>query len=59
VLVDARMDEIRETTGSGVADAIRSFRDGEIKIVPGGGGAYGRLEIAHKDRRGQRSLTDF
>ena len=59
VLVDARMDEIRETTGSGVADAIRSFRDGEIKIVPGGGGAYGRLEITRKDRRGQRSLTDF
>jgi len=58
VLLDARMDEIRAIARGEVADAIRSFRDGEIGIIPGGGGAYGRIEIIRK-KKGQKSIMDF
>lgn len=58
VLIDARMDRIREVARSDVADAIRSFREGRIRIIPGGGGAYGKIEIIN-NKKGQKSITDF
>ncbi|MDY6985167.1 MAG: TIGR00375 family protein [Candidatus Thermoplasmatota archaeon] len=58
VLIDVRMDKIRAIARSEVADAIRSFRDGEIRIIPGGGGAYGRIEIL-RNKKGQKSIMDF
>lgn len=58
VLIDVRMDRIREVARSDVADAIRSFREGRIRIIPGGGGAYGKIEIIN-NKKGQKSITDF
>lgn len=44
-LVDAPMDELRALSGldKRVKDMILAFRQGNIKIIPGGGGKYGEL----------------
>jgi len=66
VLVDAPMDEIRESTNERIADAITAFRGNRVIIHPGGGGRYGMIELsvdeakqAHKTVKGQKSLFDF
>ena len=63
VLIDA------DVKGSGaderVINAILAFREGKMKVIPGGGGRYGRIEISgderavHKESEPQRSLLDF
>lgn len=63
VLIDS------DITGSGVnEDVIRSilaFRDGKVKVHPGGGGQYGRVEISENDCQTgemcekQRSLFEY
>ncbi len=61
VLVDA---DIR---GSGiderVLDAIMAFRDGKVRVVPGGGGQYGCVELggasSNRVPEPQKSLFDF
>jgi len=65
VLVDADMEEISRVASPAVASAIMAFRTGNIKVIPGGGGRYGEIEImadedsisVNKDR--QRRLVDW
>jgi len=62
VLVDADIEEIRRVASPAVASAIMAFRTGNIKVIPGGGGRYGEIEImadeeVDKDR--QRRLVDW
>jgi len=66
VLVDA--DIINSGIDELVVDAITAFKDGRIKVHPGGGGEYGRIELSDhvipscsrkKNSEPQRSLLDF
>jgi len=75
VLVDAPIDEFHTANlDDRVVEAIRAFRDGEIRVIPGGGGKYGVIELKPKGgeevekevgeetvrgQKGQRSLLDF
>jgi uncharacterized protein (TIGR00375 family) len=76
VLVDATLDEFHAATvDERVIEAIKAFRNGEIQIMPGGGGKYGVimlkprggeekrekdvLEGAEGSKKGQLSLLDF
>jgi uncharacterized protein (TIGR00375 family) len=51
VLVDAPLDALREMPHQGgelpqVVEAIEAFRRGHIRILPGGGGRYGVIQLA-------------
>jgi uncharacterized protein (TIGR00375 family) len=65
VLVDAPIEEIRPDE---VADAVRRFRQGKVRMNPGGGGQYGTISLdddppartgAQKSLKGQTALGDF
>jgi uncharacterized protein (TIGR00375 family) len=61
VLVDAPPEEVAGVAGEEVAALILAFRRQELKVLPGGGGRYGRLELPPHLSRGirQRTLGDF
>jgi len=63
VLVDAHPDELSAATNSRIVEVIKSFRTGTLKVIPGGGGRYGHLEIgpemAKRLPKSQRKLTEF
>nr|CBH38705.1 conserved hypothetical protein, containing PHP domain [uncultured archaeon] len=75
VLVDAPLDNFHKTNlDNRVVEAIAAFRGGEIRVIPGGGGKYGVIELKPKGggmeeeevgeerargQKGQRSLLDF
>ncbi|HUW66714.1 MAG TPA: TIGR00375 family protein [Candidatus Nanoarchaeia archaeon] len=44
VLLEAELDGI-EGVDPNVISAIRKFREGKVRVVPGGGGQYGKIEI--------------
>lgn len=45
VLVDKKIDEIGSVASEDVTKAVRLFREGKIRVQPGGGGEYGKVEI--------------
>lgn len=45
VLLDIDMEKIKKITPLAIAEAIEAFREGKIKIIPGGGGKYGEIVI--------------
>jgi len=63
-LVDAPVEEIEP---SEVADAIKKFREGKVRLIPGGGGQYGGISLEdvpaapprQKSLKGQTALLDF
>jgi uncharacterized protein (TIGR00375 family) len=58
VLVDA--DIKNSGVDERVVDAISALRCGQVKVHPGGGGQYGRIELGWKnDCEPQKSLFDF
>ncbi len=62
VLVDA--DIKNSGVDARVINAIITFRDGKVKVHPGGGGQYGRVELWSKPEKNnncepQKSLLDF
>jgi len=64
VLIDADIDEIGRIASPAVASAIRSFREGKIKVNPGGGGKYGEIEILavsgnRTDNAKQKDLAEW
>jgi uncharacterized protein (TIGR00375 family) len=64
VLIDASIDEIERAAGPRVASVIKAFREQQLKIVPGGGGRYGHLEIPPelleaRLPQAQRAITEF
>lgn len=64
VLVDVPYGELESVGGTRVAMMIKAFRNGELKVTPGGGGRYGRLEVstesaAEKKPRAQRTILEF
>ena len=50
VLIDADLDEIARTSTSRIAEAIRAFREKKVRIVPGGGGLYGKIELPEEEK---------
>ncbi len=68
ILLDAPEDELAVVAGEAVADAIMKVRNGQMMVVPGFDGVYGRLALSENDKasietiRGrveQRNLSDF
>ncbi|MCK4717078.1 MAG: TIGR00375 family protein [Thermoplasmata archaeon] len=43
ILVDAPMEDVEKHADPVVARAIRAFREGNVRIKPGGGGKYGEI----------------
>lgn len=60
ILLDAEVDEMKKITAPAIASAIEAFREGRIKIYPGGGGKYGEIEIIYEEEKEkQRRLIDW
>ncbi len=64
VLIDVPPEELANVAGAKVAAVVRAFREGALKVVPGGGGRYGHLEIPLELAKaqklgGQRTLVEF
>ncbi len=61
VLVDAAINDSR--LNEHVIEAINAFREGKVRVIPGGGGRYGRVEldgkVQEKTPEPQKSLFDF
>lgn len=63
VLVDANVKD--SGVDERVINAIAAFREGRVKVHPGGGGQYGKIELSegeravHKEAEPQKSLFDF
>ena len=45
ILIDIEIERIMKIAPPAVADAISAFREGRVKIIPGGGGKYGEIVI--------------
>jgi len=45
VLVDVPLEDIAQRAAPAVVRAITAFRQGSIRVIPGGGGKYGEIEI--------------
>jgi len=64
VLVDAPLEALHEAGGPHIMAAVKAFREGTLKVVPGGGGRYGHLEIPAEvaqvpPPKPQRKITEF
>jgi uncharacterized protein (TIGR00375 family) len=61
VLVDTAIND--SGVDERVIDAIKTFREGKVRVIPGGGGQYGKVELGGrtlvKPTELQRSLFDF
>ena len=45
ILIDADINDITRTTTPAIAEAIQAFREKKVRIIPGGGGKYGTIEL--------------
>lgn len=64
VLVDVAPELLLEVTSPRIVEVIKSFRTGTLRVIPGGGGRYGHLELGTEVARRlppkpQRKLTEF
>ncbi|MBS3816642.1 MAG: TIGR00375 family protein [Candidatus Thermoplasmatota archaeon] len=61
ILCDSSVEDIEKVTSEEIANLVKDFREGNVKISPGGGGEYGEIlpKEDNRSRDGQRSLTDF
>jgi len=65
VLIDASKDALEKIADNNIAEAIVRVREGQVKIVPGYDGVYGRLVVFEEasqtvSRRVQQlNMADF
>ncbi|MFN4132994.1 MAG: phosphotransferase, partial [Candidatus Hadarchaeales archaeon] len=62
VMVNASLEELKDVAGDSLAEIIKAFREGSLKVVAGGGGKYGHVELpGMPEVRGgiQKKLTEF
>ncbi|MGQ9787828.1 MAG: TIGR00375 family protein [Candidatus Hadarchaeaceae archaeon] len=63
VLVDVILELLLEVTTPKIVEVIKSFRTGTLRVIPGGGGRYGHLEMGEEVRKSppkpQRKLTEY
>ena len=45
VLFDVDINDIAKVTVPAITEAIQVFREGNVIIIPGGGGKYGRIKF--------------
>ena len=61
VLVDSAVND--SGVDERVIDAINAFREGRVRVIPGGGGQYGKVELGSaapaKGPEAQKSLFDY
>ncbi|WP_407392450.1 TIGR00375 family protein [Methanobrevibacter sp.] len=58
VLINVSLDDISKVD-SGITPAIEAFRNGSIKVIPGGGGQYGQISFEKeiKERKVVKNTT--
>jgi len=64
VLIDVPVNDVAEVAGARVAAMVKAFREQQLKVVPGGGGKYGHLEVPAELAKiqlskAQRTLMEF
>jgi len=64
VLVDVSLEVLHEAAGARITAVVKAFREGTLKVVSGGGGLYGHLEISAEvakvlPPKPQRKITEF
>lgn len=64
VLIDVPLEALSEPVGSRVAAVVKAFRENALRVVPGGGGQYGHLEVPTDvaqvlPPKPQRKITEF
>lgn len=67
VLIDASLDALSAVVDRGIAETIVKVRNGQIRVIPGYDGVYGKLDLsvegsgvkAVPERVQQLNLTDF
>jgi uncharacterized protein (TIGR00375 family) len=62
VLVDVPCEDLQRIADKRIAEVIKAFREGSLRITAGGGGKYGRLELPPELEQRlpvQRTLTEF
>lgn len=64
VLVDVSLEVLHEAAGAQITAVVKAFREGTLKVVSGGGGRYGHLEISAEvakmlPPKPQRKITEF
>ncbi len=68
VLIDADLQEISKVTNPAIVEAIQAFREHKMRIIPGGGGKYGIIELPSEEqltplalgpKNSQTSLLDY
>jgi len=64
VLIDVAVEEVADVAGARVAATVKAFREQQLKVVPGGGGKYGHLEVPAElaktqPPKAQRTLMEF
>jgi DNA helicase II / ATP-dependent DNA helicase PcrA len=59
IVLDADIGDIQSACGDDIAEAIRRVRTGEMSIVPGYDGIYGKVKIFKENERKQKIPTLF
>lgn len=64
VLIDAPIDGVAQVAGRRVAAMVKAFREQQLRVMPGGGGRYGHLEVPPdlvevRENSGQKTLMEF
>jgi uncharacterized protein (TIGR00375 family) len=64
VLIDVSTDDVADVAGARIAAMVKAFREQQLKVVPGGGGKYGHLEVPAElakiqPPKAQRTLMEF
>ncbi len=51
IMLDIDLEKIKKVTPPAISSAIKAFREGKIKILPGGGGRYGEIIIEEMEEK--------
>ncbi|MBI4253044.1 DNA helicase UvrD [Candidatus Uhrbacteria bacterium] len=58
VLLNCAIEEISMNVGEDIAHAIENMRAGNVDIIPGYDGEYGRIAVTHAKKKAQKELFE-